>query len=405
MKHISRVAVVGMGGFAQDHRSWAHELHNRGIIQHVGQVAPSFDHDVFKTDIADLRARGVATFDSLRQLLAAKRHEIDLVTIPTGIHLHRPMTIASLEAGCHVLVEKPASGSIQDTDAMIRAENNLGLHVTVGYQHMYRDDVAQLKNWVCAGRFGAIRRIKAFGSWPRTLEYYGRNAWAGQFAVDDGWILDAPHQNAMAHAINLMCFLACDRPRDSIRPASIRAELYRANALRTADTVCLRMQTEEGVEVFFAASHCTDKLLNTVFVLETEKATIRLNYDGGGSIQWSDGREEILPTSGLMTTDVLAKAADLAAGRLDTPPAPLTAARAQTLCTCGTFESSAIHDLPRNMCEDLDGAVVVHEMREAVLEAFENTMLFSELSMSWAHAGDEIDLSGYRHYPSYRLPD
>ena len=278
---VPRVAVVGMGGFAADHRSWARELDAKGAVRQVAQVAPAFDRRPFAADIAALRERGVAVYDSLRQMLAAQRREIDLVTIPTGIHLHRPMTVVCLEAGCHVLVEKPASGSIQDTDAMIRAEEQSGPQVTVGYQHLYREDVAKLKEWVCAGRFGAVRRVKAFGSWPRSLQYYGRNEWAGRYGLGDRWVLDAPHQNAMAHAVNLMCYLGCQRPRQSLTPESIRAELYRGNAIHSADSVSLRMRSAEGAEVFFAASHCTDEQLATVFVLEAEQGDGRPGVRGG----------------------------------------------------------------------------------------------------------------------------
>ncbi len=396
---VPRVAVVGMGGFAADHRSWARELDGKGAVRQVAQVAPPFDHRPFAADIAALRQRGVAVYNSLRQMLAAQRHEIDLVTIPTGIHLHRPMTVACLEAGCNVLVEKPASGSIQDTDAMVRTAGQSGLQVTVGYQHLYRDDVARLKEWICAGRFGAVRRVKAFGSWPRSLEYYGRNEWAGHFGVGDRWVLDAPHQNAMAHAVNLMCYLGCERPRQSLTPESIRAELYRCNAIHSADSVSLRMQSVEGAEVLFAASHCTDELLDTVFVLEAEKATITLEYEGGGAIEWSGGGREPLPVPEAAVTDVLEKAAALAIGGLDLPPCPLAVARAQTLCTCGSFESSAVHALPGHQLRE--GTVVFPGMKEAVLQAFAEAALFSELSLPWARAGDEVDLRGYGYYPAH----
>ena len=266
-------------------------------------------------------------YDSLRQMLAEQRREIDLVTIPTGIHLHRPMTVACLEAGCHVLVEKPASGSIQDTDAMIRAEEQSGPQVTVGYQHLYREDVALLKEWICAGRFGAVRRVKAFGSWPRSLEYYGRNEWAGRYGLGDRWVLDAPHQNAMAHAVNLMCYLGCQRPRQSLTPESIRAELYRGNAILGADSVSLRMRSAEGAEVFFAASHCTDEQLATVFVLEAEQATVTLEYEGGGEIEWSGGGREPLPGPEAGATDVLGKGGRHGHG--PARPAPLPARRRQ----------------------------------------------------------------------------
>ena len=66
-----------------------------------------------------MKRRGVRIFTSLREMLAQAREELDLVCIPTGIPLHRPMAIAALEADCNVLVEKPSAGCIQDVDAML----------------------------------------------------------------------------------------------------------------------------------------------------------------------------------------------------------------------------------------------------------------------------------------------
>ena len=40
---VPRVAVVGMGGFAADHRSWARQLDAKGAVRQVAQVAPDFD--------------------------------------------------------------------------------------------------------------------------------------------------------------------------------------------------------------------------------------------------------------------------------------------------------------------------------------------------------------------------
>ena len=104
---LVRMAIVGMGGFASTYLRDIEQVEEFG--RHIAQVAIKADQRNFSTEIQALADKGVRVFTSLRQMLAACRNEIDLLCIPTGIPLHRVMTVAGLEADCHVLVEKPAS--------------------------------------------------------------------------------------------------------------------------------------------------------------------------------------------------------------------------------------------------------------------------------------------------------
>ncbi|SVC81084.1 uncharacterized protein METZ01_LOCUS333938, partial [marine metagenome] len=106
-----------MGGYAAHHRSAVAGAVEGGRAEYIAQVAPPSDHEPFADELQALRDAGTAICNSLRELLAARRTELDLVCVPTGIPLHRPMTVTILEAGCNVLVEKPAAGCIQDVDA------------------------------------------------------------------------------------------------------------------------------------------------------------------------------------------------------------------------------------------------------------------------------------------------
>ena len=83
---------------------------------------------------------------------------------------------------------------------------------------------------------------------------------------------------------------------------------------------------------------------------------------------------------------------------------PIDVARAHTLCVCGTFESSAIHEIPEAMrAEDREkDAVVVRGMTEAILAAHEQGALFSELGLPWARPGEKVSLEGYRYFPTFR---
>ena len=185
------------------------------------QVATAADRENFGAEVEALAQQGIPIYASLRQMLAQAREGIDVVCLPLGIALHRPMTIAALEAGCHVVVEKPAAGSVQDVDAMLATRDRSGRLCAVGFQHLYRGEIQQLKRRIVAGEFGRIQRIKGYGCWPRQPSYYRRNAWAGCLAMGDTWVLDSPHHNALGHAVNLMCYLGSAQPAAAVASSGL----------------------------------------------------------------------------------------------------------------------------------------------------------------------------------------
>lgn len=397
-----------MGGYAGHHRKAVRGAVEGGRVVHAAQVAPPSDHAPFAEPIAELRATGVAVYDSLREMLAAERTRLDLVCVPTGIPLHRAMTTTILEAGCNVLVEKPAAGCIQDVDAMIRARDEAGCQAFVGFQHIYRQSTWNLKAALLSGRYGAVRRVRGFGCWPRPAAYYERNGWAGELAAGDTWVLDGPHNNALAHSVNFLCFLAGPTIEDPGLPVSIQAELYRAKPIHTADTVCLQAQTAGGVEVFFAVSHSTEENLDPGFAIDTDDAVLHVGFSNGVTVRWKDASkpdEDLIPADTVREASSVEGAIARISGDQSAPVCELEVARAQTLCTCGSFESSPVRRLPASLqVEGPDGAVAIDGMRAAVQQAFAEGKSFSALGLDWAVAGETIDLRQYSYFPTHRPP-
>jgi len=126
---------------------------------------------------------------------------------------------------------------------MLAAQVRSGRICAVGYQHVGQRNYQFVKHWICAGNLGRVRSIKGFGCWPRDPEYYGRNGWAGKLAAGDTWALDSPHNNALAHAVNSMCFFGLSSDRPDVEPTAVQAELYRVNAIQSADTAVFRVET------------------------------------------------------------------------------------------------------------------------------------------------------------------
>ncbi|MEW6755888.1 MAG: Gfo/Idh/MocA family oxidoreductase [Candidatus Latescibacterota bacterium] len=401
---VPRIAVVGLGGFAQSHLRYVEAVERAGLGRHVAQVAIPADQEAFAARVAELVQRGIAVYPSLRVLLAEARDQVDVLCIPTGIPLHRAMTVAALEAGCHCLVEKPAAGAIQDVDAMLAAVERAGRLCAVGYQHVYQPEMQRVKEWICQGRLGRVQEARGFGCWPRAPQYYGRNGWAGRLAVGDTWVLDSPHNNALAHAVNLLCWMACDQPHASLEPVAVQAELYRANAIESADTAVLRVRTREGAVVFFAVSHCTEENVNPLFAITGEKGRLEVSYEGHVRARWSDGTQEEVRAQTAERQGVLEDVVLTVSGVREHLACPLRVTRAQTLCICGSFESSAVHELPAGLrtVDPGSGAVVVRGMSQVVQRAFEEGALFSELGVEWARAGNPVSLEGYTYFPTFR---
>ncbi len=127
---------------------------------------------------ADARARFAAEFGStdhasLGSLLADQT--IDAVYVATPHQFHAEQTIAALEAGKHVLVEKPMATSISECVQMVRAAQAAERVLVVGPSHGFDEPVRKAAELVASGRFGAVRMVTAlnftdFMYRPRRLE-------------------------------------------------------------------------------------------------------------------------------------------------------------------------------------------------------------------------------------------
>jgi predicted dehydrogenase len=90
------------------------------------------------------------------------------------------MTIAALQSGANVLVEKPLAGSVAEVEAVNAAELKSQRFVAVGFQDLYEPGTAWLKSELLKGRIGEITSVRFLGLWPRRRSYFTRNDWAGR---------------------------------------------------------------------------------------------------------------------------------------------------------------------------------------------------------------------------------
>ncbi len=227
--------------------------HDCGELDLVAAVVINPDEE--PEAVSDLRRRGAVLYDSYEEMLKRHAGHLDLCLVPTGIPWHARMTIAALEVGANVLVEKPLAGSMADVAAIRAAERASGRFVAVGFQEVYSAAAAHVKARLVAGVIGRVQSLRFVGLWPRGTGYFERNQWAGRLRADGASVLDSPLNNAFAYFVNLCLFFAGPDCRRSARARVETAELFRAHAIESFDTAVVRARSPEGVRFWFGVSH------------------------------------------------------------------------------------------------------------------------------------------------------
>lgn len=248
-----RTALIGVSGYANQHYEMLLMQAERGEMAPVAATIINQSQEPDKC--AKLRSLGCEIFDDYRAMLENRRGDLDLCMIPTGIPQHAPMTIAALEAGCHVFVEKPLAGCLKDGEAMRDAGLRYGRRILVGFQRMHSPLTRRLRDMIANGAIGEVRCFKALGMLSRNDMYFSRNDWVGRLKIGERWVLDSPFNNAVAHFLMMIRFFAGPVDRDP-QPVRIEAGLYHARDIESADTVAMRIQMGGFAPMYFFGSHC-----------------------------------------------------------------------------------------------------------------------------------------------------
>lgn len=360
-----------------------------------------------------LKAHGAVLYSDAFEMFDAWQGRCDAMYIAAGISSHEPLTIAAVQRGYHVHVEKPPAGTVQEVDRMIDAVDRSGRLAMVGFQAVHSPDIRFMKERIVDGRLGKIKRIVCYALEPRTADYYARNEWAGKVRVAGKWVLDGPATNAAIHEINNMMLLASSLANEYAHPTAIEAELYRAGPIESYDTSAMRIQTSEGVEVLFLVTHCSNADMSAKMEIQAERGTVSWQMWRGARFNYSDGTsEEINPTGGKPAwgQSYAAEVSDfvdaIRTGDRSLLGCQLAQGRRSILIINGAFDASGtIQQIDPKYTRRVDDGTdkartVIEGIDEATLEAARRFCLYSELgSLPWTRPAGRMDLVGYNQFP------
>lgn len=170
-------AVVGVGHIGKRHCS---VIANNPAARLVAVV----DADISLKEKIQQEYQ-VPFFESIENLLHSGL-PIDVVNVCTPNGLHATHTIAALQAGYHVVCEKPMALSNADADAMIKASIAHDKKIFCVMQNRYSPSAVWLKEILQNNRLGAINTVVVNCFWNRDSRYYNSSAWRGTLALDGG---------------------------------------------------------------------------------------------------------------------------------------------------------------------------------------------------------------------------
>lgn len=167
-----RAAVIGCGRIGTEGHLPAYaRAAQAGLCTLVGVC----DADPARARAA-ARAYDAAAFESADALFAGARP--DVVSIATHPSSHRDLVLQGLDAGCHVLCEKPVAMHAGEAAEMLAAAERTGRLLSICFEYRYWDESVYLRRRIAAGDLGHVHSVRTWGGavhgFPASANFHRR---------------------------------------------------------------------------------------------------------------------------------------------------------------------------------------------------------------------------------------
>lgn len=259
-----KIAVIGCGSIAKHRHLPEYEANENVEIAAV-------------CDIVEERAEEFArkyqakAYTNYEELLADAK--IDAVSVCTPNYLHAPISIAALNAGKHVLCEKPMATSRQEALSMISAAKNNGKKLMIGHNQRFVNSHVKAKRLIENGEVGKIYSFRtAFGHpGPEKWSADGEQSW---FFIKDQAFIGAMGDLGV-HKTDLIRFILGE---EIVEVGAFVETSAKTNSDVDDNAVCV-LKTESGVIGTLAASWSYVSKEDNSTIIYGEKAILRLEED------------------------------------------------------------------------------------------------------------------------------
>ncbi len=193
-----RYAIIGCGRISMNHIVAA--KNNQLEIVSLCDLLPKNVKDkIVKFDLPDT----VQIYVDYQEMLEKEKPE--LVSICTESGKHAEIAVDCIQAGCHLIIEKPIALSLEDADKIINMAKEYKVKVCACHQNRFNKSIQKIREAIDKNRFGRLLYGTAHIRWTRDFEYYHRAPWRGTWEQDGGALM-----NQCIHDIDLLRWMMGD---------------------------------------------------------------------------------------------------------------------------------------------------------------------------------------------------
>jgi len=233
-----RIGIIGLGNIGRFHAGYLLD----GKIDRCELTAVC---DAFEKATVPYAEKGLKTFTDGEEFI--KSGEVDAVIVATPHFQHTTLGIAALEAGVHVMVEKPISAHKADAERLI-SKSKEHPDVVFGGMFQMRSEprYQKIKQLIDAGELGEIVRITWIDTdWFRSDAYYQSSEWRATWKGEGGGVLI----NQCLHQLDTFSWMFG-------MPAKVRgfAQLGKFHDIEVEDNITAYMEFANGATGTFLSS-------------------------------------------------------------------------------------------------------------------------------------------------------
>ncbi|MBQ7820977.1 MAG: Gfo/Idh/MocA family oxidoreductase [Clostridia bacterium] len=247
-------AVVGLG-IGMAHADAAYEYDRCELVAVC-------DINKERLEKAAEKYEGVKLYESFDELICDSEVDIISICLPSGMHAE--FAVKALEAGKHVLVEKPVDITVEAAMKIDECARRTGLKAGVIHQNRNNALMKPIKEAVDAGRLGKMVLGTFAVKWYREQHYYD-NGWHGTWGMDGGGSL----MNQAVHTVDLMQWLMGE-----VESVTSKMGIY-GHDIETEDMTASVITFKSGATATFVSTTCAYPGISTEICL----------YGTGGSIE------------------------------------------------------------------------------------------------------------------------
>ena len=274
-----RFGVIGIGKISTNSLIPAIQSTNRAQLWSVlsrdinkaQQAAKAFDAFAEKP-----------AFDNMQEFLADP--DLDAVVVASPDKLHAQHSLAAIDRGKHVLVEKPMATSVEDADAMVTAARKAGVKLGIAYHMRWHQGHRILAQQVWDGEYGEVQTVRA--QW--TFRAPNSNNWRAHDALGRWWSLAA----VGTHCLDWILWMMKPVCGSVETMESMIGRIDNVSAHDTSAAVHLRFQSGAIAQLFCSAVHDAPRIGEIYGASGYALCTDTIGVTGDGEIQTHTGRLE-----------------------------------------------------------------------------------------------------------------